>query len=206
MIFQNQKTDAILELELRKMLRIHIPSTSQTDFETFHYRPDGSIVFSNGHGAVRVGGYRGPIDCALPLGAPFLDPLFEGAKAYPRKKVVTQLKRAKDQAQLFRKYGGSSLVIELSRGVVSFESYSEPKEDRPQLRSAKYVTDHEAEETFTFCVDPRYLENLLLFFIKLGFKTVTLRYDSPLKPLLFEADNVNYLIAPKRLPGNGKRA
>ena len=76
-----------------------------------------------------------------------------------------------------------------------------PHESLRELMEVKYTVDLDIEEPFMFAVNPVYVRDVLMLFSSLKIKEVKLKYtDSNLRPVMFEADDIQVVVAPVRLP------
>lgn len=76
-----------------------------------------------------------------------------------------------------------------------------PHETLRDLIEVKYSLDLGIEEPFMFAVNPIYVRDVLMLLSSLKIKNFKLKYtESNLRPLMFEADDVQVVVAPVRLP------
>lgn len=77
-----------------------------------------------------------------------------------------------------------------------------PHESLRELIEVKCTVDLGIEEPFMFAVNPIYVRDVLMLFSSLKIKSFKLKYtNSNLRPLMFEADGIQVVVAPVRLPG-----
>lgn len=75
-----------------------------------------------------------------------------------------------------------------------------PHETLRDLIEVKHSLDLDIEEPFMFGVNPIYIRDVLMLFSSLKIKNFKLKYtESNLRPVMFEADNVQVVVAPVRL-------
>lgn len=75
-----------------------------------------------------------------------------------------------------------------------------PHESLRELMEVKLNIDLGIEEPFMFAVNPIYVRDVLMLFSSLKIKNFKLEYtDSNLRPLMFEADDIQVVVAPVRL-------
>lgn len=75
-----------------------------------------------------------------------------------------------------------------------------PHESLRELMEVKYNVDLGIEEPFMFAVNPIYIRDVLMLFSSLKIKNFKLKYtDSNLRPVMFEADDIQVVVAPVRL-------
>lgn len=76
-----------------------------------------------------------------------------------------------------------------------------PHETLRELMEVKYTVDLGIEKPFRFAVNPIYVRDVLMLLSSLKIKNFKLNYtDSNLRPVMFEADDVQVVLAPVRLP------
>ena len=76
-----------------------------------------------------------------------------------------------------------------------------PHESLRELMEVKYTVDLGIEESFMFAVNPIYVRDVLMLLSSLKIKNFKLKYtESNLRPVMFEADDVQVVVAPVRLP------
>lgn len=76
-----------------------------------------------------------------------------------------------------------------------------PHESLRELIEVKYSLDLGIEEPFMFAVNPIYVRDVLMLLSSLKIKNFKLKYtDSNLRPVMFEADDVQVVVVPVRLP------
>ena len=76
-----------------------------------------------------------------------------------------------------------------------------PHESLRELMEVKCTVDLGIEEPFMFAVNPIYVRDVLMLFSSLKIKNFKLKYtNSNLRPVMFEADDVQVVVAPVRLP------
>lgn len=76
-----------------------------------------------------------------------------------------------------------------------------PHELMRELMEVKCTVDLGIEEPFMFAVNPIYVRDVLMLFSSLKIKNFKLKYtDSNLRPVMFEADDIQVVVAPVRLP------
>lgn len=76
-----------------------------------------------------------------------------------------------------------------------------PHESLRELIEVKYTVDLGIEEPFMFAVNPVYVRDVLMLLSSLKIKNFKLKYtESNLRPVMFEADDVQVVVAPVRLP------
>lgn len=75
-----------------------------------------------------------------------------------------------------------------------------PHESLRELMEVKYTVDLGIEEPFMFAVNPIYVRDVLMLFSSLKIKNFKLKYtESNLRPVMFEANDVQVVVAPVRL-------
>lgn len=75
-----------------------------------------------------------------------------------------------------------------------------PHETLRDLIEVKYTVDLGIEEPFMFAVNPIYVRDVLMLLSSLKIKNFKLKYtESNLRPVMFEADDVQVVVAPVRL-------
>ena len=76
-----------------------------------------------------------------------------------------------------------------------------PHESLRELIEVKYSVNLDIEEPFMFAVNPVYVRDVLMLLSSLKIKNFKLKYtNSNLRPLMFEADDVQVVVTPVRLP------
>ncbi|ASR40282.1 hypothetical protein [Ligilactobacillus agilis] len=76
-----------------------------------------------------------------------------------------------------------------------------PHESLRELMEVKYNVDLGIEEPFMFAVNPVYVRDVLMLFSSLKIKNFKLKHTgSNLRPVMFEADDIQVVVAPVRLP------
>lgn len=76
-----------------------------------------------------------------------------------------------------------------------------PHEILRDLIEVKHSLDLGIEEPFMFAVNPVYVRDVLMLLSSLKIKNFRLKYtNSNLRPVMFEADDVQVVVAPVRLP------
>lgn len=76
-----------------------------------------------------------------------------------------------------------------------------PHESLRELMEVKLNIDLGIEEPFMFAVNPIYVRDVLMLFSSLKIKNFKLKYtESNLRSVMFEADDIQVVVAPVRLP------
>lgn len=76
-----------------------------------------------------------------------------------------------------------------------------PHESLRELMEVKYTVYLGIEEPFMFAVNPVYVRDALMLLSSLKIKNFKLKYtESNLRPVMFEADDIQVVVAPVRLP------
>lgn len=76
-----------------------------------------------------------------------------------------------------------------------------PHESLRELMEVKCTVDLGIEEPFMFAVNPVYVRDVLMLLSSLKIKSFKLKCtDSNLRPVIFEADDIQVVVAPVRLP------
>lgn len=191
-----QLTDKVLkkfESELKKF------KSTRDSLKTIHYTEEGHIEFTNSHVAVRLKDCHSEGEKTVPetdTSYPNMGRIFDGMSVENIIKLnVLQIRNmiAPFKAEKF-KY----VKMTFNNDSINFEA---PKVEGQSLTNAKLICELDIphNEPFTVSVNPKYLYNCLQLFNVLKIKEVNLNYSSSVRPLLFEHENLQYLVTPMRI-------
>ena len=197
----------LIELELRKMIRVHAAPDFHGKLSRVNFRPDGSTEVTNSYAALRVkDSHDGEAD---PLeNYPDTDQVWQKVEELIEDGVSVEIyiKQVKDHARLQRQFGYPSVVCqvhpagltlsnELSRDYL--HHMHEPDDVRQKLRESTAKADYShLDKDYFFTLKVDYLENACLFFEKMGHKKASLHFaPTKRREVVLEAGDVQYLIA-----------
>lgn len=190
----------MLELELRKMIRVHAAPDFHGKLSRVNYRSDGSTEITNSYVALRVkDSHDGEVD---PLeDYPDSDPVWQRAEELIKDGVSVEIdtKQVKNHARVQRLFGCSSLVFQVHPAGLTLSnehSTHEPDVDRQKLKESTVKADYShLDKDYFLTLQPTYLENACLFFEKMGHKKASLHFaPTKRREVVIEAEDVQYLI------------
>ncbi|WP_040292719.1 hypothetical protein [Alloiococcus otitis] len=203
----DKKLLELLELELRKMIRVHAAPDFHGKLSRVNFRSDGSTEVTNSYAALRVkNSHDGEVD---PLeDYPDTDLVWQRAEELIKDGVSVEIyiKQVKDHARLQRQFGYPSVVCQVHPAGLTLSNelskdylhhMHESDDDRQKLRESIAKADYShLDQDYFFQLKVAYLENALLFFEKLGHKKASLHFaPTKRREVVIEAGDVQYLIA-----------
>lgn len=203
----DKKLLELLELELRKMIRVHSAPDFHGKLSRVNFRSDGSTEVTNSYAALRVkDSHDGEAD---PLeDYPDTDLVWQKAEELIKDGVSVEIdtKQVKNHARVQRLFGYSSLVCQVHPAGLTLSNelskdylhhMHEVDDDRQNLKESTVKADYSHLDTdYFFTLKPTYLENACLFFEKLGYKKASLHFaPTKRREVVIEAGDVQYLIA-----------
>lgn len=191
-----QLTDKVLkkfEAELKKL------KPNRDSLKTLHYTEEGHLEFTNSHVAVRLKDCHSDGEKTVPetdTTYPNLGRIFDTQSVGNSIKI--NVLEVRNMIAPFKTEKFDYVKMTFNNDSVDFEA---PKVEGQSLTNAKLICqlDVPHNEPFIVSVNPKYLYNCLQLFNVLKIKEINLNYSSAVRPLLFEHENLQYLVTPMRI-------
>ena len=186
----------LIEVETLKQLTImNRESKARPSLMTPKYF-DGNLVVTNSHVAIKVADdkYKDDGRTDYPNNAV---QLFGGEVIDWIKLDQVDMKALKEFAGTFKRLKETNIVITFGRDEFTIEGYNNKVKTILPYQQVKYSDDMTGKNIM---IDPKYLEQILAYYIKLKATSVNLELTGDKHPIKVTSGNVQYLAAQIRTP------
>ena len=189
------KTEAI-ELETLKQLELMTKANSFRPALSLPKYCDGNMVVTNGHVAIKVAGdeYKDDGRTDYPTNAV---QLFGGDPIAWIELGLNDMKALKEFAGTFKRLKETNIVITFSRDEFTIEGYNNKVKTILPYQQVKYSDDMTGKNIM---INPKYLEQILAYYIKLKATSVNLELTGDKNPIKITSGPVQYLAYQIRTP------
>lgn len=188
-------TEKVLDRLKKQLKTINVNQKKMIDkrpiLKEMHYTEDGDLEFTNSYVAVRLTSCHEEKNNIPEY--PNLKRLFDIGNQGSTIELNT-----KDMTNIlspFKKEKQDSIIINFTKNEILFAS---TKPEDFFIREARLDVKLDIEEPFYVNADPVFLYDCFNFFRLLKIETIEMTYSSPVRPMFFKFENLEYLVTPRR--------
>ena len=172
---------------------------------TIHFSKEGNVELTNSHVAIRLTNVHEETEHTIPdtdgASYPDLGRIFEGCQ-HGNIKLEFNPKELSNMLSPFKVAKAEVIRITFRKNGITIEpAYhsSDPVDDEQVMIDATLTIDLDIEEDFKIGVNTKYMLDAMNFFKTQKITTVKMIASSSVRPMLFEYENLQYLVTPVRI-------